>query len=231
MNNIEQLRLFDNHRLIISLYDFSTAWPSHYISAGYPVICWDYKIEGCILQHFDRLLSDIYDAIEAGMIPWGLLAAPPCTDISKAGAWTWPRKDAEMAPAPYAPWTQTEYSIALVEIVLHLVQLFPWKWWVIENPPGRMERLVPEMAFFRQMMFNPFEYGDAYTKKTVLWGSFNPNLPRKPVLPELVRIKGGGRYYYASPMWAKTGGKSERTKTIRSKTPAGFAKAFFEANN
>lgn len=80
------------------------------------------------------------------------------------------------------------------------------------------------------MMFNPFDYGDPYTKKTVLWGEFNTNLPKNPVEPELVTIKAGNHYYKASSIWAKTGGKSEKTKTLRSNTPAGFAKAFFTAN-
>jgi hypothetical protein len=31
-------------------------------------------------------------------------------------------------------------------------------------------------------------------------------------------------------MWAKLGGNSEKTKELRSLTPAGFAQAFFEAN-
>ena len=33
-----------------------------------------------------------------------------------------------------------------------------------------------------------------------------------------------------NPGWAKTGGKSSRTKMIRSLTPRGFACAVFEAN-
>lgn len=217
-------------RLIVSIYDFSGNWPRPYRDAGYPLMLWDYKVEGCILQRFTQLCNRIDDAIEAGYRPHGLMMAPPCTDLSKAGAWTWKGKDQQVADEPYGPWTVTELSMALVEIGFHLAQLYTWDWWVLENPPGRLERLVPEMSFYRQMMFNPYDYGDPYTKKTVLWGQFNPNLPRNPVEPELVLIKGGSNDYHASSMWAKTGGKSEKTKAIRSNTPAGFAQAFFVAN-
>ena len=34
-----------------------------------------------------------------------------------------------------------------------------------------------------------------------------------------------------SPQWGKLGGKSLRTKNIRSATPRGFARAVFEANH
>lgn len=88
---------------------------------------WDYKVEGCILQWYSRLLIRIDEAIEAGYIPHGLLMAPPCTDISSAGAWTWPAKDAKEAEEPYAPWTQTELSSALVEIGFDLAQRYAWE--------------------------------------------------------------------------------------------------------
>ena len=77
--------------------------------------------------------------------------------------------------------------------------------------------------------FNPCDFAgwldepekEAYTKKTLLWGNFWP--PReKPA-----EVKRSGKY--TTPIW-KYGGKSERTKMLRSITPAGFARAFFKAN-
>lgn len=219
-----------DQRLIVSLYDYSGQWPRPYINAGYPVMLWDYKVEGCILQHFSRLLKSIDRAMEAGYMPYGMIGAPPCDHISSAGAQYWPVKDQTEAPEPYAPWSVTEAAQALVEIMLHLRTLYPWKFWVAENPPGRMERLVPEMSFFRRMMFDPCDYGDPYTKRTVLWGEFNANLEKSPVQPETVEQVTNGRIYRTSAMMAKKGGKSERTKTARSNTPPGFSRAFFLAN-
>lgn len=67
---------------------------------------------------------------------------------------------------------------------------------------------------------------DWYNKKSCLWtgnGFIHPH--RNP-------IKGWGTEPVDSdnPGWAKLGGKSARTKYIRSLTPRGFARAVYEAN-
>jgi hypothetical protein len=218
-------------RLIISLFDYSTAWPRPYIKAGYPTMCWDYKKEGCILTGFSSLHMDIEIAIEDGYVPWGLMAAPCCTHLTKAGAQFWPDKDNTPAPEPYGPdWSLTDYATALVDVVMIYKDLYPWKWWVFENPPGRLEKLVPHAAKYRAMSFDPCDFGDPYIKKTILWGEFNTDLVKKPVEPKIVMQSSKGRTWRSSEMMAKTGGKSDKTKTIRSNTPKGFANAFFYAN-
>lgn len=231
MNN---LPLYPSQRLIVSVFDYSGQWVQPYINAGYPVMLWDYKAEGCVLQHFDRLLNMIDEAVESGYFPYGLVGAPPCTDFSAAGAQYWPKKDKTPAGGPYDPWTITELSEALVLIMLELKDRYPWAFWVLENPPGRIEKQVPELKPFRRMMFSPFHFGDAYTKRTILWGEFNTDLERNEVEPVTVEIKSGGtkrpRTYKGSYMWAKIGGKSEKVKAMRSNTPPGFSKAFFKAN-
>jgi hypothetical protein len=66
------------------------------------------------------------------------------------------------------------------------------------------------------MYFNPCDYGDPWTKKTCLWGNFNK--PKKnPVKPVE-----GSKIHLMSP-------SKDRTM-LRSITPPGFAKAFYEAN-
>ena len=106
-------------------------------------------------------------------------------------------------------------------------------WWALENPVGRINSLMPEMEVVGPIYFNPCDYGgwlnppgDHYTKKTGLWGKFIMPKP-KPVEPEMITLSNGKR---GSWMWAKLGGKSSRTKELRSATPMGFAKAFKEAN-
>lgn len=215
-----------NNKLIISLYDYTGAWASPYVQAGYPVMLWDRKIEGDILSGFTTLQMKIEEAIEAGYIPYGILAAPPCDDFAVSGARWWEGKDSSK-PAPDDVWNGVDYSIALVQIVLHLIDLFPTiKFWVMENPVGRIEKLNPEIKPFRKMQFNPCDFGDPYTKKTILWGKFNAELRKNPVSPIMYEL-GGKKGSY---MWAKLGGKSEKTKALRSATPMGFATAFFEAN-
>lgn len=63
---------------------------------------------------------------------------------------------------------------------------------------------------------------NAYTKRTCIFGEFRTHIKKKPVEP--VRCCKQG-----SPL-QMLGGDSERTKEIRSRTPRGFAKAFYEAN-
>jgi hypothetical protein len=64
--------------------------------------------------------------------------------------------------------------------------------------------------------FDPADYGDPYTKRTCLWGRFNAP--------------------YKTPVAATEGSKMHRMAPSperaakRSETPAGFARAFFEAN-
>ena len=65
-----------------------------------------------------------------------------------------------------------------------------------------------------------------YDPQPGLWGRFNMPEPR-PVEPVMLTDSKGNR---GSWMWLKLGGKSERTKELRSATPMGFAKAFKEAN-
>jgi hypothetical protein len=68
------------------------------------------------------------------------------------------------------------------------------------------------------MYFNPCDYGDPWTKKTCLWGEFN-----QPVKTPVEPTEG-------SKLWRMYGGKSDKTKMMRSITPPGFAQAFYEAN-
>lgn len=191
-------------RLIISLYDLTGNWAKYYIKAGYPVILWDKQIEGDILS--ERFEEEV-------MMPYahciyGILAAPPCTYFAGSGARWWPNiSDNDLSE-----------MIALVEWVLILKDRCPnLNFWVFENPVGRIEKLIPAIKPFRKLLFNPCDYGDPYTKKTILWGEFNQQLPKNTVLP-----------LYGSMMHLIPPGKERQS--IRSATPEGFAKAFFMAN-
>lgn len=208
--------LFKEYKLILSLYDYTGAWAKPYIDAGYPVMLWDKKVEGDILDFelLEEWLSGYYDHV------YGIIAAPPCTDFAGSGARWWKEKDKDQG--------RIETSIALVELAMLIKQLCPnLNFWALEQPVGRVEKLVPELKPFRKYLFNPCDFGDPYTKKTILYGEFNNNLKKNPVAPEHI-IWAGKKF---PKLFAGTGGTSERSKTIRSTTPAGFARAFFEANN
>lgn len=132
----------------------------------------------------------------------GVLAAPPCTVFASSGA-RWPRTEAEMTD-----------GLALVDACLRAVAIYRPKWWALENPIGKLPRWLGKP----RMYFNPCDYGDPWTKRTALWGDFTPPPPSNPV---------PATEFFG---WRNLGGKSERTKELRSATPMGFARAFFEAN-
>lgn len=190
-------------RTILSFYDFSGAWSQPYVDAGYYVVRIDIK-RGQDARLFPFIGGPVH----------GILAAPPCTDFAGSGAQYWPAKDASGS---------TVASLALVDAALRAVAIYRPTWWALENPVGRLNRWLGKP----RMYFHPWEFGDAYTKKTGLWGEFNTNLRRTPVEPVMYETTTGKR---GSWYFAKLGGKGERTKELRSVTPAGFARAFFEAN-
>lgn len=214
------------NRLIVSLYDYSEIWPRPYIQAGYPVMLWDLKKEGDIIKHFGTLIADIENAIEAGYLPYGLLAAPPCDDFACSGARWFAAKDASVARCGDNDIADNSVDLhkILAEIprlvMDHVEQLahYAFKFWALENPVGRIATLLPWLKDYKKLTFDPCEFGDPYTKKTVLYGEFNSDLKKTPIDPVpgvIHRVSG----------WDK-----EKQKTTRSKTPEGFAAAFFQAN-
>jgi hypothetical protein len=129
----------------------------------------------------------------------GVLAAPPCKDFSAAGARNWARKLIS---------GQLEGSLAVVRACLRIVEEVAPAWWALENPPGRLPFLIGPPAY----KFQPWWFGDPWTKLTYLWGRF-----RAPALGPLVVPAGGLTARVRSP-------------AARARTPPGFSAAFFRAN-
>jgi hypothetical protein len=184
-------------RIILDLCGGSGSWSKPYLKAGYDV----------------RLVTLPFHDVRKYVIPknvHGILAAPPCDHFSVSGAQYWKVKDSD---------GRTAEAVSIVLACLDIIYLAKPVWWALENPVGRLKKLC-RMGTPR-LIFNPCEYGDPYTKKTLVWGDFA--FPaRTPVKPERVCSQGS---------WIqKLGGKSEKTKYLRSLTPPGFAQAFFEAN-
>lgn len=133
---------------------------------------------------------------------YGILAAPPCTHFSSSGARWWQIKG-NLA---------LQEGLSVVDACLRIIYKTKPVFWALENPVGRLTKYLGKP----KMYFNPCDYGDPYTKKTCLWGKFNE--PTKtPVEPTE-----GSKLHRLPP-------SPDRWK-IRSMTPPGFAKAFFEAN-
>lgn len=183
----------DNCKIILDLCGGTGSWSRPYREAGYDVRL-------ITLPEYDVLTYEPPDDV------YGILAAPPCTDFASSGARWFAAKDRD---------GRTLQSMGVLIAVLEIIaRAQPSAFWALENPIGRIRRWMHTPA----LTFDPCEYGDPYTKRTHLWGRFNPPV-KNPVYPS-----------EGSKMWRIYGGRSERTKMMRSITPPGFARAFFEAN-
>lgn len=225
-------------KTLVSLFDLTGRWAQPYADAGWDVIRVDIQL-GQDIFDWNPLVPDRVDAV---------IAAPPCTDFSQAGSRHWKAKDAD---------GRTELSVKLVQRMLYIIDTLDFlhglDFWTFENPVGRLRRMLAgeyregEPRIFippslRQIVaekpysFNPCDFAgfaddeeaESVTKKTLLWGRFNRDLPLNPREPRFYTTSTGRRL---PPLWGKTGGSSQRTKNLRSATPLGFARAFYAANH
>ncbi|GHT59508.1 hypothetical protein FACS1894109_15560 [Spirochaetia bacterium] len=175
-------------KIILDLCGGTGSWSKPYKDAGYDV----------------RLVTLPDNDVRTYVPPknvYGILAAPPCTDFANSGARWFAEKDGSGI---------TIESQGIVIAVLRIIAQCKPKWWALENPVGRIRAWLGDPA----LLFNPCDYGDPYTKKTLLWGEFN--IPKKhPVSPT-----------EGSKMWKQYGGKSEHTKMMRSITPPPLCAGF-----
>jgi hypothetical protein len=128
---------------------------------------------------------------------------PPCTDVCVSGARWFTEKGLGSLLR----------TLQLFKRSVDLAEMIGCRY-LIENPVS----VVSTHWRRPDYTFHPSHYGDPYLKKTCLWVGGGFVMPRKaPVKPNK-----GMMLYWLPP-------SSERA-ALRSKTPAGFAKAVFEAN-
>ena len=206
-------------KVLISLFDHSGNWSKYYEDNGWHVVRVDIKngIDIMDWNPLPLLHLDPYSTPE-----FGILAAVPCTDYALCGAKWFSEKDKD---------GRTEQSQKLLQRTKEIIDFFDnerlLKFWAIENPASRIHKLNPWMGNplhkfqpFHYAGYDPIPVNSQYGKFTWLWGKFN--IPIKNELPCL--LSGMDRH-------SQWGGKSEKTKELRSVTPLGFARAFYEANN
>lgn len=209
-------------KIVLSLFDLTGSWSMPWEQAGYQVFRFDIQDQstyedpqtgeekkvGDINNMSVEFFGDLFGDFD-GKDVYAVLAACPCTDFAVSGARHFAAKDAD---------GRTVKSIRLVKQTLAAIEYFKPAVWAIENPVGRIEKLGGLPPW--RLSFDPNHLGDPYTKKTLLWGRFNADLPIAPVDP----VEG-------SKMHHLYGGKSLATKNARSETPEGFSYGFFMANN
>ena len=155
----------------------------------------------------------------------GILAAPPCDEFSIA-------KDHRLT-------RNLSKGMEIVQACMRIVEETKPVWWAMENPAGHLRRLLGP----HQFSFQPYEFGNAWTKRTLLWGEFNK--PKKVYrryedVPKIAGLYVRPGRKTASLAFNHLSHKklireldpftAHNDASFRAITPPGFAQAFFEAN-
>lgn len=236
------------NKFVISLYDYTGEALKPWAEAGYQCFAFDIQhdepFDRCTnVESFDSggsisyVYADLHKqetfhsllSVFRNQVVFGM-AFPVCTDLAVSGAAHFKRK---AKANPKFQWEATRHAVRCSYLFEDLE--IPY---FIENPVSVLSTLWRKPNY----SFHPWHYGgyisddeaehpkwpeyiapkDAYPKKTCLWTGNNFRMPIKlPVKPE----DGHSRQHL------KLGGKSMKTKNIRSATPRGFAKAVWQAND
>jgi len=227
--------------IVLSLYDYTGVAVKPWAEAGYECHCFDIqhpeegRIEGNIhYYHADlhsyEVLIDLFMQYCNQPVVF-MSAFPVCTDLAVSGAAHFAKKRVrdplfQMKAVTYAKMCAT------LGDQLHVP-------YYIENPVSVLATKWRKPDH----LFHPFEFGgyipmtkaehplypehiaprDAYSKKTCIWTNDLFHMPK--------RIPVECENFGASRQHLKLGGKSMRTKNIRSATPRGFAEAVWMAND
>lgn len=225
--------------IVWSLFDGSGLMAQPWAEAGHTCYCFNYdgadhgdyarlgaKVEHENIHYINEWIDNKFDFEVAPDI---IFSFPPCTDLAVSGAAHFETKRKKN------PTFQVE-AVITCKVAARLAKKYNVPY-MIENPVSVLSSLWRKPDY----VFNPNEYGgylpeddthpmfhdviparDAYVKKTCLW------VGNGFVMPDVAEVAVGSG---DNPGWAKLGGKSSRTKTIRSLTARGFAKAVYEANH
>ena len=226
---------------VLILFNRSDYAPRPWLDdGGFNVVSVDYSDTDHSGAHRDttgdhvRLSIDLSQGDAVYMVQWHLrtmgMAQPslvvsfaPCTDLAVSGAKHFARKleqdpqcqDRAVRMAKLASEFGCPYAVENPVSVLATLWRKPNHYWhpcyfAGYCPPGEHPEfpgIIPEQ--------------DRYHKKSCLWTGNGFVMPSPSFLAPLEG---------ANPGWEKLGGKSARTKYIRSLTPRGFAQAVYVAN-
>lgn len=178
-----------------------------FIKLGYTNV-WSCDIEPTSGEYPDHHLQQ--DVLPLLKEYWDMIIAfPPCTHLSSAGAQYWPQKQLDGRQQQ-----GIDFFMEFVNCNCKKV--------AIENPVGIMSKLYRKP----DQIIHPWMFGDSASKRTCLWLKGLPKLEPTNIVDK------GERYYPpnghgSSPLWyAKASGKNH--SKIRSKTFPGIAKAMAE---
>jgi hypothetical protein len=249
----------NNKPVVLSFFEFTGTMLEPWAKAGYQCYAFDIQHGGPVRDSYGRPDEGFiefrhWDASQGvlatvdmvrkliGDRPVAMVFGfPPCTDLASSGARHW---EAKRKVDPDFQHRAVKWATEVAAVAYWLDARY-----MIENPQGALSTLWRKPDF----RFDPCDYGayipedeaehplwpeyipprDAYTKRTCLWVSHGFVMPgNKRVEPiKLTYTREDGTVTTGSPQWGKLGGKSMKTKNIRSATPRGFARAVFMANS
>lgn len=216
--------------VVWSLFDGSGIMGLPWAEAGHHVYCfnadeadhgeYEIKMAHRNLHYVNKLITKSSD-FSSYPDPDIIFAFPSCTELAGSGE--------QHQRSPFS----VRNAVATAKVAERLGNVYGCPW-MVENPVGKLstEWRKPDAYF------HPYEYGgymtgeeeqyhprmpvkDGYQKKTCLWFGNGFTMPAKKPVEHIGKFWG----------WAYLGGKSEKTKQLRSLTPRGFARAVFEANS
>ncbi len=214
------------NKIILDLCGGTGSWSKPYKEAGYTVynITFpDYDVtktdikDGRYLDFLCQSFNRINLRVSVANI-YGILAAPPCTEFSIAkGA----------MPRNFNAGMQVVR--ACLDIIWEVRKRNKLIFWAMENPTGFLRQFIGNPPY----SFQPWHFGDFYTKKTDLWGYFNK--PRKsykdrPLLVPYTRHDEHQQHLSTPKCPPEYRHLKLDRAAIRAITPRGFALAFFKAN-
>lgn len=203
-------------KTVISLCDRTGNMVKPWIDAGYKA--WTVDLQPAQNEHPLRrhIVCDIKRLPKDFAVGTAcVFAFPPCTHLAVSGARWFKEKG---LPALIN-------GLSIVNLCREICEASGSPW-MLENPVGTLATYWRDPDY----TFDPWEYGDPYTKKTCLWTGGGFRMPEK-ILP-------GDIFADATCVDPTEGSKMHRMTSIvngennfaRSITPAGFAKAVFCAN-
>lgn len=200
--------------IVLDLCGGSGSWSRPFQQAGYDVRL-------ITLPEYDVLTYEPPENV------WGILAAPPCTEFSVLNCKAEPRQ------------IKPEEGLKVVMACLRIIEKCKPVWWAMENPVGYLREYMGPS----KLIFQPWEYGDPWTKRTEIWGEFHvpeklykqwEDVPNKLSLytrpgrgkPNFAYLHKSAQSLIPQLAWANP----QTDADFRAITPPGFAKAFYEAN-
>lgn len=221
----------NSDKIILDLCGGTGSWSKPYKDAGYTVYVItlpDYDVTKWMIVDDGKYIVFLGQNgapdlnIEITKI-YGILAAPVCTEFSFAKSNSKYPRNIERGMITVRACMEIIWQVQY-NLPTPLAKRTNLAFWALENPFGLMRRYLGHPV----LIFNPYDYGDPYQKKTCLSGFFN--IPKKKPI-ELLPLEKALAYTNSVPLKNRTGNANNLGRAaMRSVTPPGFANAFFLAN-